>query len=483
MQRLLDEARPGLVHLREDALVAHQGILPKAIEDLDAGLAPETEDGSPASVPLEEPSTHRLEESPPHAFGESSADFFKEPPLSLFDQSLPRDLDEPPPRPFERSPSAELIDEFPAPKHLLKGRRPLTWLGLLIVPGAALLLATLWWARGGGSPASQPKSQSAAPSPAGAPPRPRADASHPDAGAQAPALVQPPVASAKSNAAVALLLEARRSVWIRATIDGRSDAGRVYETGEKKLLEGNREVSLRVGDGGAVLLSLNGKQAQPAGRGGEVVTRRFVPDERRPAVDPPSPPTTASTAGLSSTAGSVAASPKPPASSPDVSPAVPPPAVAPRSSPPLLTPAPASPSVAKQAGPPTPALQARPQTDAAKPEVSAALTTAALRWLDSYYKQDGANAQSAITRNATITDERKAGERLAGGLPNVRRNLERVTFQVVGESAILTARMTEQADIAGEQRQSATWISQIWIRDRSEWRLMDVRLLSDAKLK
>ena len=65
----------------------------------------------------------------------------------------------------------------------------------------------------------------------------------------------------------------------------------------------------------------------------------------------------------------------------------------------------------------------------------------------------------------------------------VRRTLERITFQFAGDSAILTARMTEGANVGGKLLQYVSWVSQIWVHDANEWRLLDVRIVSDAKLK
>ena len=51
------------------------------------------------------------------------------------------------------------------------------------------------------------------------------------------------------------------------------------------------------------------------------------------------------------------------------------------------------------------------------------------------------------------------------------------------DSAILSARMSEQASSGAQVLQRAAWISQVWMRESGQWRLMDVRLLSDSKLK
>ena len=116
------------------------------------------------------------------------------------------------------------------------------------------------------------------------------------------------------------------------------------------------------------------------------------------------------------------------------------------------------------------------------PEARAVLTRAAERWLDAHYRQDGGTMRSLESRGMKVSDERLPDERLPTGL-DARRTLERVTFQFVGDSAIFTARMTEQASFGAESLRYVSWVSQVWIREAGQWRLVDVRLLSDAKLK
>ena len=57
--------------------------------------------------------------------------------------------------------------------------------------------------------------------------------------------------------------------------------------------------------------------------------------------------------------------------------------------------------------------------------------------------------------------------------------LERVTLQFFGESGILTARMTEQPEAPAGAKQYVSWVSLIWIKESTQWRLSDVRILGD----
>ena len=81
-----------------------------------------------------------------------------------------------------------------------------------------------------------------------------------------------------------------------------------------------------------------------------------------------------------------------------------------------------------------------------------------------------------------LLDQRATDERMPRGL-SVQRTLEGLTFQFAGETAVLSARMMERADIAGEKHTVRSWLSQTWLRESGKWRLIDVRLLGDARVK
>jgi len=109
------------------------------------------------------------------------------------------------------------------------------------------------------------------------------------------------------------------------------------------------------------------------------------------------------------------------------------------------------------------------------------LTTVAQRWLDGYYRRDAALIASIALKDVKVSDDRTDTERLPPGL-NVRRTLDRVTTQFIGETAILSGRVTDQADLDGRSQQSLSWVSLVWMRERGVWRLMDARIISDATL-
>jgi Domain of unknown function (DUF4115) len=83
---------------------------------------------------------------------------------------------------------------------------------------------------------------------------------------------------------LSLSLEVRRPAWLRVNVDGEADLGRTYQQGERRTIQATREILLRAGDAGAVLVSLGGGSPVPLGPDGQVRTRRFAP-EGAPAVD------------------------------------------------------------------------------------------------------------------------------------------------------------------------------------------------------
>ena len=137
---------------------------------------------------------------------------------------------------------------------------------------------------------------------------------------QLPMRRQPRVANISTTpSALSLLVEARRSSWLRTTVDGESDSGRMLAQGETVRLNAKQSVLLRVGDAGAVFVSVNNGKAAALGRDGQVVTRQFVAEstERRAAEaaaqTPPPSPTNLQTAPAQKPAplsSSVAAAPQ-----------------------------------------------------------------------------------------------------------------------------------------------------------------------------
>ena len=101
--------------------------------------------------------------------------------------------------------------------------------------------------------------------------------SAPDAASMAVA-TPPAVATADtpaSRAALTMTLSANAPCWVRAVADGVQTIERMLEVGERIEVRAQDQVVLRVGDAGALSVSVNGRAASRVGPRGQVVTRRF----------------------------------------------------------------------------------------------------------------------------------------------------------------------------------------------------------------
>ena len=91
-------------------------------------------------------------------------------------------------------------------------------------------------------------------------------------------------AAAGTGAAVnglVVALEAESSSWVSARVDGERKIYQMIQPGTKHTLRASREIVLRVGDAGALRWSINGREAVPIGRRGEVRTIRLTPGDQR----------------------------------------------------------------------------------------------------------------------------------------------------------------------------------------------------------
>ena len=114
---------------------------------------------------------------------------------------------------------------------------------------------------------------SAAEAPATAP----AGASGPpnDALTTATTPAEKPTARGATSDRLTVMLSVKRRCWISVTVDGQKQIERVLEAGEQRSVDVHRELMLRTGDAGAMSMTLNGADAKPLGRSGEVVTVRL----------------------------------------------------------------------------------------------------------------------------------------------------------------------------------------------------------------
>ena len=78
--------------------------------------------------------------------------------------------------------------------------------------------------------------------------------------------------SSPSSDPVAIVLTASSPSWVIAMVDGRRAVNRLFEPGSQETLEAKRDLTLTIGDAGAVAMTLNGRPARPLGRAGEPAT-------------------------------------------------------------------------------------------------------------------------------------------------------------------------------------------------------------------
>jgi hypothetical protein len=366
-------------------------------------------------------------------------------------------------------------DAVPVPA----GNRARVFVGLFGAAGIAVLVGTIWWLRSDRSSASEMAATSTAP--ATAAPAPAAVS---PAASSTPATAPPAVASdtSESSAPLSLLVEARRSSWLRTTVDGESDGGRMLAQGETVRLNAQKNISLRVGDAGAVYVSVNNGQASALGKDGQVITRQFMVENasRGAGATPPEPtaPATPNSSPLS--APPIAAgTPGTPGPTPNPVPLVQPVAAATPSSPPL-EPGPPPPSRAETT-PAAPAPVARPELPTPGPaSPQSAVIAASRQWLDAYHRQDRSTMASLSLDGLQLADERRSEERFPASV-DVNRTLDRISVQIAADTAVLTAVMTERsADNGVPPRVSP--ISQVWELRGNQWRVRQVRLVSEARL-
>ena len=86
------------------------------------------------------------------------------------------------------------------------------------------------------------------------------------------------VAAEKREAPLWIEIHATGSCWIAAESDGERVLYRLVGPGERLVIEGRRLISLRLGDAGAVTLSINDGPTRSLGRDGEVAELEVTPE-------------------------------------------------------------------------------------------------------------------------------------------------------------------------------------------------------------
>lgn len=85
-----------------------------------------------------------------------------------------------------------------------------------------------------------------------------------------------PAPAAAAGDRLTVGLSVKRPCWVSASVDGQRVIERLLQTGTQQTLEVKRELVLTAGDAGAIAITLNGADAKPLGKSGEVVTTRFT---------------------------------------------------------------------------------------------------------------------------------------------------------------------------------------------------------------
>jgi hypothetical protein len=87
-----------------------------------------------------------------------------------------------------------------------------------------------------------------------------------------------PAAANEPSAGVSVALRARSACWISAEADGERVLYRLVEPGEQVMLSAERAIRLRLGDAGAVMLSINEGPSRSFGEPAEVIDLEFTAD-------------------------------------------------------------------------------------------------------------------------------------------------------------------------------------------------------------
>ena len=452
IRRIVTDARRELLELSAQLQAANVDLPDSALPDPSVIDAAATADSATwlAAGPVTHP------DAPPDAD-----------PVPSAVEAAPASVEPPPSSPVHPEPVAESrpvaferLEPVPDPPFLFGGdaqpaatARPSalrTFVTLFTLAGAVIVAGTVWYLQRG-TPA--PVEPSRVPPTAAAPVSSPSPAPVAEPAAEEPAVAAPAVANASG---LRLAIEARRDTWLRTTVDGVADAGRLYAAGERREFTGVHEVIIRAGDAGGVVVSEDGGAPVPFGPAGAPLTRRFgtaaaAAPVRQETATPPAPaqPTPASTRPAADT---------------------PPPAAPARSAEPTPQTQPAPPATRSAAPPAASASGPRGTTPPTRVDVAAA----ARQWVDAYHRRDRA-VLDGMAAAAAITDDRKPEERFPFGL-EVTRAFEDEQLQLSGDSATFSARMIERAATGAH----ASRVTQTWVRRQGEWHLQDAHLVRDA---
>ena len=121
------------------------------------------------------------------------------------------------------------------------------------------------------APPSPPDTAPVQPPPA-ASPTPTTPAVATAAASPAPAAGAGVTPAADAGDHLAVQMSAARPCWVTAIVDGRKVIDRLLAPGDRTTVDVKREMVLTAGDASALALTLNGAEARPLGKSGQVVT-------------------------------------------------------------------------------------------------------------------------------------------------------------------------------------------------------------------
>jgi hypothetical protein len=158
---------------------------------------------------------------------------------------------------FARFAPPQVADLQPAQAAATVPARSHTWVYAVGVVGLAVGVALAFLAR-----TPQPE-----PAPSSAPPAVGTSGTAATTGGAAP---EPRATAPSSAAPLTIVLTAQRPAWVTATADGHREIYRILTPGAPTHLTAAREVTIRVGDAGAITWRVNGRDAGLMGRSGQV---------------------------------------------------------------------------------------------------------------------------------------------------------------------------------------------------------------------
>lgn len=316
---------------------------------------------------------------------------------------------------------------------------PRVWVAIAAAIAFAAVGTVLFLSFGGRGRAASPSApQSLRPE--------RSQASGPAAQPATEAAAVPAALTPRDASVLSLTINIRRPAWIRTTIDGRADLGRVFKVGENTTVTAKEAVVMRAGDAGAVLVSVNGGQPRALGPDGQAITRRFANPSAQARPKP---------AVLQA-----AAEPEPRPTTPNGPPAA------------IQT---ATTDVGTTGTRDTPAP---PTVAVAEREI----LRATQQWFEAYFAGNGEAMRSIATPDFAMVDERGDGQRLPATMRAVERGLQEVRIEVAGDAAVISARLTERTNVNGQVRVYISLVSGVWVRADGSWRLMGVRFIDPARV-